>query len=104
MTYTQQIMARIFDNIEINVSNVYFRFEDEIVNKRAAKREWFGMGLMLKEFSVFSADASYQKTEAGDEGDEDDQEVKEAGLSFKVARLKGFRLFCDWEGFSSTIK
>jgi hypothetical protein len=89
------LISRIIDNIQISINNVYFRFEDTGKDKRTGLDQVFSIGLMLKEFSVFTADKEYKRVK-------DSKKVeKKDGLTFKVVHLQGLSIFCDWKNVIS---
>jgi hypothetical protein len=55
-SFVERLIARIIDNIQISIKNIYFRFEDEMSSLKSQK---FSIGLRLKEFGVYNADANY---------------------------------------------
>ena len=94
-TFTERLVKRIIDNIQISVTNIYFRFENTLNHNVTKKDEVFAIGLRLKEFSVFTTDDDFNKVE--------DQQAKlhklreEDALTHKMVKIGGFTLFCDYE-------
>jgi len=104
---TQSLIAEVAENTKISIKNIYFRFEDMIKDKRTGREEVFAIGLKLKEFSVFTSDSKYcslddncDKNIHKKDKDNKPQENTE-GLAFKVVRLLGFSIFCDWKDIKS---
>jgi len=62
-SFTEKLIARIVDNIQISIENIYFRFEDEMESLNGQK---FALGVRLKEFGVYNADKNYTKIEMKD--------------------------------------
>lgn len=82
----------MFDNIQVTISNVYFRFEDELYNTKLQKHEGFSMGLLLKEFSVRTSETNFESmTELNEDG------TPKNNLTSKKVKLTGFSIFCDWD-------
>jgi len=80
------------DNLTISIRNIYFRFEDKLSSIVTSQPE-FTIGIVLKEFSVFTVDHNFEKKDP-DSPPHDDPDV--ALLTFKVALIEGFSVFCDW--------
>ena len=97
-SFTEKLVARIIDNLQVKVENVYFRFEDELRGPSVAlepeSKRHFCIGLKLKEFEIFTSDKSFKKKEVG--------EKSSSTLTFKVALFNEFNLFCDWENIDSS--
>lgn len=53
-SFTDKLIARILDNLQVSIKNTYFRFEDEIHTMGQVER--FSIGLKLKEFCIFTGD------------------------------------------------
>lgn len=68
------------------------------MNKKTKSVEWFSMGLLLKEFSIFTNKDSVQET-ANETADQESL----SNLSNKTVKLVGFSIFCDWQNFQSII-
>jgi vacuolar protein sorting-associated protein 13A/C len=81
-----KLLAKIIDNIQIKISNIYIRYEDaySAPNQGTGK---FVMGLLLKEFSTFTTGSDW-KTVAMQLGEE---------ITHKLATIKDFSLFLDYE-------
>ncbi len=81
-----KLIAKIIDNIQIKISNIYIRYEDaySAPNQGTGK---FVMGLLLKEFSTFTTGADW-KTVAMQLGEE---------ITHKLATIKDFSFFLDYE-------
>lgn len=87
-----KLIAKIIDNIQIKISNIYIRYEDaySAPNQGSGK---FVMGLLLKEFSTFTTGADW-KTVAMQLGEE---------ITHKLATVKDFSLFLDYETTSDPM-
>jgi len=96
------LVSRIIDNLQVSVSNIYFRVEDKLVGKdldtQAQADPNYCLGFKLKEFHIFTADREYNRVEAVKPKDEKatGKVDPESKLTFKVAQIKGFSIFCDW--------
>ena len=90
-SFTEKLVARILDNLQVSIKNTYFRFEDSIVSN--GKLENFSIGLKLKEFAIFTGDSDFKRLEQVIK----DEDRHKNPLTYKVARIEGFSLFCDWE-------
>ena len=88
-SFTDKLLARIMDNLQISIKNILFRFEDKLLGENSSK---FTIGVKLKEFCVFTGDQNFQRMKQVS-----DEKVKPHPLTFKVAKIEGFSLFCDWE-------
>ena len=105
----EKLVNRIIDNLEISIKNVYFRFEDSLTNiKSEASHKKidtkFCFGLKLKEFKIFSADENFEKAkEAIDITRKNIIEEKDK-LVYKVIKLDGFSLFCDYIDIDNPAK
>ena len=64
------------------------------------QHEKYAIGVKLKEFSVYTSDKHFHRL------DQENMKHDEAGcaadagdslLTFKVANIKGFSIFCDWD-------
>jgi len=101
-SYSERLVNNIIQNIKIEVTNIYFRFED----KMSGDKNFFSLGLQLKEFSVFNCDSNFEKLEPGQTERPDLIEKEKEGkdyykdLLFKKIKIKGFSIFCDWENVS----
>lgn len=80
-----KLVAKILDNIQIKIKNIYVRYEDEFSAPNHGK---FVMGVMLKEFSTHTVAGDW-KTKVMAMGED---------LTHKVGKIKNFSLFMDWEG------
>ena len=77
-------MARIIDNIEISIRNIYVRYEDSV---SAARMGSFAVGVLLKELVTY--------TTGGDWG----EKAMSCGqdITHKIIRMTDFRVFLDYE-------
>ena len=71
-SFSQRLVDRILNNLQICVKNVYFRFEDKVMvpsfnpsglDEGADAETQFALGCKLKEFSVFTCDQNYNRVE-----------------------------------------
>ena len=94
-SYTTKLLANIIENIRIEVSNIYFRFED----KMSGDNEDFALGLLLKEFSVFNCNSKFERLEPHNKDRVDPEEAQsyKALLRYKKIKISGFSVFCDWQ-------
>lgn len=97
-SYTTKLLANIIENIRIEVSNIYFRFED----KMSGDNEDFALGVLLQEFSVLNCNSNFEKLgphnkDRQDLDGEDGEDAYKALLRYKKIRISGFSVFCDWE-------
>lgn len=94
-SYTTKLLANIIENIRIEVSNIYFRFED----KMSGDNEDFALGLLLKEFSVFNCNSKFERLEPHNKErkDAEDGPAYKALLRYKKIKISGFSVFCDWQ-------
>ena len=93
-SFGERFVARIIDNIQISVKNIYFRFEDKMNVTNQNKK--YAIGVRLKEFSVYTSDKQFKRLD--DESVEHEEvEPGDNLLTFKVATIKGFSIFCDWD-------
>ena len=55
----------------------------------------YSIGIKLKEFSIFTGDKNFERIKqiADDQGTGGGRSL----LTFKVAKIEGFSLFCDWQ-------
>jgi hypothetical protein len=90
-SFTEKLIARILDNLQVSIKNTYFRFEDTIITN--GRPESFSIGLKLKEFAIFTGDSDFKRL---NQVIKDEDRYKNP-LTYKVARIEGFSLFCDWE-------
>ena len=58
----------------------------------------FALGVRLKEFGVYNADREYNKIEMKDQPKKgvESSENDMAKLSYKIAKIDGFSIFCDY--------
>ena len=75
--------------MQVSIKNIYFRFEDEILDKSVSRK--YSLGLKLKSFTIFTGDSNYEKIKTPDTSDKSENK-----LTYKVAKLTGLSLFCDW--------
>lgn len=94
-TFTERLVKRIIDNIQISVTNIYFRFENTLNHNVTKKDEVFAIGLRLKEFSVFTTDVDFNKVE--DQQANGHKLHEEDVLTHKMVKIGGFTLFCDYD-------
>ena len=96
-TFGEKFMARIIDNIQISIKHIYFRFEDKMSGSHhnASEHEKFAIGVRLKEFSVFTSDKNFKQT-TQDAANAVPVDAKDKDLTYKVAAIDGFSVFCDW--------
>ena len=93
-----KIIARAIDNVRVSINRVYFRFTDNMKIFRPdghydLKR--YSLGIKLRSFQVFTTKSDYRTVHVRDDtGVYTNEEDK---LTFKVALLKGFSLFCNFE-------
>ena len=85
-----KLVAKVIDNIQINIKNIYVRYEDSFSAPTQGNGK-FVMGLLLKEFSIHTT-ASDWKTEIMSLGEE---------LTHKLGIINNFSLFLDYETDSS---
>lgn len=78
------MVTKIVDNIQIKIQNIYIRYEDAFSAPNYGK---FVMGLLLKEFSTYTTGADWKSI------------VMQLGenLTHKLAKIKDFSLFLDYE-------
>ena len=71
-SFTQKLIARILDNLQVSIKYVYFRFEDYInlnslegqgIDRKNSVQEKFALGLKVKEFLIYSTDKNNNKIE-----------------------------------------
>ena len=97
-TIGEKFIARIIDNIQISIKNIYFRFEDKM--SVTNQNEKYAIGIKLKEFSVFTSDKHFHRLDQENAKHDKADCAADAGdslLTFKVANIKGFSIFCDWD-------
>lgn len=96
-TFGEKFIARIIDNIQISIRHIYFRFEDKMsgMHHNARENEKFAIGVRLKEFSVFTSDKNFKQI-TQDAANEVPVDAKDNDLTYKVAAIDGFSVFCDW--------
>ena len=75
--------------MQVSIKNIYFRFEDEILDKSVSRK--YSLGLKLKSFTIFTGDRNYEKLKTPDTSDKSENK-----LTYKVAKLTGLSFFCDW--------
>jgi vacuolar protein sorting-associated protein 13A/C len=79
-------VAKIIDNIQIKIRNIYIRYEDAFSAPSQGDGK-FVMGVLLKEFATFTTAADW-KTQIMQMGEE---------LTHKLAKMENFSLFLDYE-------
>lgn len=107
--FKEKLVARVLDNLQISIRRVYFRFVDTMEvqstsDMSEAERERlnkeFSLGIKLKEFTVYTTDKTYETrilhVNDGKYKSESDK------LTFKVVRISGFSVFCNWEDVDKT--
>ncbi|KPM34288.1 Vacuolar protein sorting-associated protein 13 [Neonectria ditissima] len=57
-SFTQSLVTKIIDNLQVEVKNIHIRYEDSI----SAPGHPFALGMTLKEFSAFSTDGQWAPT------------------------------------------
>ena len=57
----------------------------------------FALGVRLKEFGVYNADMDYNKIEMKDQQKKSVSDRDLAKLTYKIAKIDGFSIFCDYE-------
>ena len=73
-SFSQRLVDRILNNLQIRVKNVYFRFEDKMLvpnpfgssnaeESGAVSSSQFAIGCKLKEFAVFTCDQDFKRVE-----------------------------------------
>ena len=95
--FTDKLIARILDNLQVSVKNLYFRFEDNVQIRNGF--EHCNIGIKLKEFSIYTGDSEYKRinqvSREAPKPEPDDTHL----LTYKVAKLEGLSLFCDWNDY-----
>ena len=98
-TYLQSLIAAIFKNIRVKLSNIYIRFE----NTLSLNDERYAIGLRLKEFGIYSTNCNYEPFEGGYRPDDISQEEPKNAkpqwnlLKYKQIVLEGLCLFVDFK-------
>ena len=99
-TFGEKFIARIIDNIQISIRNIYFRFEDQMsgTHQHENAHEKFAIGIKLKEFSVFTSDKDFKEIshDASKDASKNVVDAKDKDLTYKVATIDGFSVACDW--------
>ena len=88
-------MARAIDNIQINIKNFYFRFEGGLSRHQQdhpKRREKFCIGVKLRQLKVFTGNSEYERLAPNAAREKKDNKL----LTYKVLRMDGISLFCDW--------
>lgn len=74
------IVNRIIDNIQIDVTNIYIRFEDKISYPKMP----YGLGVSLEAFQVYTSNSQFErKFVSGDD------------KSHKTAKIKNFQIYLN---------
>ena len=64
-SFTQSLVTKIVDNLQVTVKNIHIRYEDSI----SAPGHPFALGVTLEEFSAVSTDGQWKPTFIQDSGD-----------------------------------
>ena len=64
-SFTQSLVTKIVDNLQVTVKNIHIRYEDSI----SAPGHPFSLGMTLQEFSAISTNGEWQPTFIQDSGD-----------------------------------
>jgi hypothetical protein len=78
--FVMGIVNRIIDNIQIDVENIYIRFEDEISNPKMP----YAIGISLEAFSVYTSNEKFERVF-----------VSGNDKTHKTAKIKNFQVYLN---------
>ena len=88
----EKLAAKIIDNLQVKVKNIYVRYEDEYSG--APTHGMLVVGVSLQEFAMHTTDAQGQPSEAS--GNEE--------VTHKAAIVKNFSVFMDYEEVTKVVE
>ena len=78
--FTGRLVAKIIDNVQINVNGVYIRYEDSISSK-----DPFALGIVLKKLEVYTCNDQWER-----------EFREDAKINYRKVGIEGFSVFLDY--------
>ena len=85
-SYFQNLIAKVVDNLDIQLSGVHIRFEDSV--------KCISFGISLESFSIITTDSDWNEAFVAVDADEDSQQLSR----YKLATLRNLGVY--WNGVS----